>query len=91
MRQHARPPGSGKTPSLLRIEDDALNRLREFPRLVGDEEVLGRLRIHSTGSKTARQTRQMQAASRPLTPSRRCEKNLEGLLTVHHSRLPSLP
>ena len=31
------------------------------------------------------------AAKRPLMRSRRCEKNLEGLLTVHQARLPSLP
>ena len=35
--------------------------------------------------------RQMQAAKRPLTRSRRCEKKRDGLATVHHARLPSLP
>ncbi len=46
-----------------------------------------------------RHTRQMQAAILPVVPkplpfkpaSRRCEKNLAGLLTVHHGALPSLP
>ena len=37
------------------------------------------------------QTRQMQAARRPLTPSRRCEKNRDGLCTVHQASVPSLP
>ena len=39
----------------------------------------------------ATQARQMQAAKRPLTPSRRCEKNRDGLATVHQLSLPSLP
>ena len=42
-----------------------------------------------------RQTSQMLAAMRPLPPrlmwSRLCEKNRDGLLTVHQASLPSLP
>ena len=37
------------------------------------------------------QSRQMQAAMRPLTRSRRWEKNRDGLPTVHHAGLLSLP
>jgi len=33
----------------------------------------------------------MQAAMRPVTPSRRYEKKREGLPTVHQAGLPSLP
>lgn len=42
-----------------------------------------------------RQPRQMQAAKRPLPPratlSRRCEKNREACVTVHHGAVLSLP
>jgi uncharacterized membrane protein len=57
--------------------------------------------IKQREAPTRTQSRQMATAMRPVvcsplppTPrlaSRRWEKNLEGLLTVHHGRLPSLP
>jgi hypothetical protein len=48
-------------------------------------------RAREAAAAAAASASQTEAASRPLTRSRRCEKNLEGLPTVHHAREPSLP
>ena len=51
----------------------------------------GRARGRHQRAAAAASRRQMQAAKRPLTRSRRCEKNRKGLATVHQPALPSLP